>query len=123
MDAPKRILVVDDDDMIRAFLESALSERGYEVVEAPDGAVALRLLAAHEPDLILLDMRMPVMDGWQFAAAYGQRPAPRAPIIVLTAATDAAAFAGQINADAFLSKPFQLGQLYACVAKHTGFGT
>ena len=63
MAGPKRVMVVDDDDFVRFFVEEALTDRGYEVIEARNGAVALSLLGSVQPDLILLDMRMPVMDG------------------------------------------------------------
>jgi two-component system chemotaxis response regulator CheY len=118
MGDPKRILVVDDDDLVRGFVEAALTDKGYEVVEARDGAMALTLLGSVPPDLILLDMRMPGMNGWDFAAAYHQRPGPRAPIVVLTAAADAASYAAQINAEAYLSKPFRISQLFSCVAQY-----
>lgn len=120
MSEPKRILVVDDDELIRGFIEAALTDNGYEVVEAPDGAQALTLLMSLQPDLILLDMRMPVMNGWDFAVAYHQRPGKHVPIVVLTAATDAEAYATQINAQAYLSKPFGINQLFRCVAQLAG---
>jgi CheY-like chemotaxis protein len=112
------ILVVDDDASIRAFVEMALSDEGYEVLEAADGGAALALLETVQPAVILLDMRMPMMDGWTFAQNYGARPAPRAPIVVITAARDAANWAAQIGADAYLSKPFEVEALYDCVARY-----
>jgi CheY-like chemotaxis protein len=113
-----KILVVDDDASIRSFIELALYTEGYQVVTAPNGALALHDVADHgEPDLILLDMRMPVMDGWQFAQAYRQRPAPHAPIIVMTAAQHAREWCAEVNADACLPKPFDLDALIACVEK------
>jgi CheY-like chemotaxis protein len=112
------ILVVDDDASIRAFVEMALSDEGYEVLEAADGGAALALLETVRPAVILLDMRMPMMDGWTFAQKYGARPGPQAPIIVITAARDAANWAAQIGADAYLSKPFEVEALYACVARY-----
>jgi CheY-like chemotaxis protein len=60
---------------------------------------------------------MPVMDGWAFAAAYRQLPAPHAPIIVLTAAHDTLQRAAEIGADAALGKPFTTAELTACVAQ------
>jgi two-component system chemotaxis response regulator CheY len=105
------VLVVDDDEEIREFVDMALSSEGYEVVSAPHGAAALELIQQRSPSMILLDMRMPVMDGWAFARAYRERPGPHAPIIVVTAAQDAADRAAQIDADGFLSKPFGLDEL------------
>ena len=56
-------------------------------------------------------MRMPGVDGWRFAEAYRARPGPYAPILVLTAARDAAEYAAEIGADAYLAKPFELAEL------------
>jgi CheY-like chemotaxis protein len=63
-------------------------------------------------------MRMPVMDGWQFSREYRLLDVPHAPIVVLTAAADAAQSAQQINADAYLSKPFDLSELIALVGRY-----
>ncbi len=113
----KQILVVDDDDSIRTFVSMALADEGYTVVTAAHGAAALKSIDQEPPALILLDMRMPIMDGWAFAQAYQQTPAPHAPIITLTAARDAAVFAGQINANSYLAKPFTLDDLLNLVSQ------
>jgi len=106
-----RILVVEDDESIRQFIHMALSDDGFEVRLAEEGAAALDAAQRFRPDVILLDMRMPGVDGWRFAEAYRATPPPRAPILVLTAARDAEASAAEIAADAFLAKPFELAQL------------
>ena len=118
MHALQQVLVVDDDEGVRELMVMALSSVGYEVVSAPDGAAALQLLATARPAVILLDLLMPTMDGWEFARLYEQRPGPHAPIIVLTAARDAQAPAAELNAAASLSKPFHLDALFACVKQH-----
>lgn len=115
----ERILVVDDDPQIREFVSWTLQEEGYNVTTAANGALALDLIKQTTPDLILLDMRMPVMDGWAFAAAYRQLGVAPSPIIVLTAATDAAVFASQIKADDYLPKPFDLNDLIDKVEYYT----
>jgi CheY-like chemotaxis protein len=115
-----RVLVVDDDESIRDFVHTALADAGYEVVEASDGGAGLDVLNASCPDVILLDMLMPLMDGWEFARRYHARPGPHVPIIVLTAARDAATRASQIDAAGVLDKPFRLDALFACVAQVTG---
>jgi CheY-like chemotaxis protein len=120
MTTPKRILVVDDDDSIRDFIDMALSDERSEVLQAPHGAVALEMAARTPPDLILLDMRMPIMDGWEFARQYRQLPGPHAPLVVLTAARDAAERAAQIKADGYLAKPFDLTDLWHTVNEHLG---
>ena len=67
--AAERILIVDDDESIRQIVGMCLTDEGYEVFEAPNGQVALERLAEAQPDLILLDLRMPVMDGGSSRAA------------------------------------------------------
>lgn len=112
-----RVLVVDDDPDIGEFVNLAQSEHGYDVATAPHGAAALRSIEERVPDLIVLDMRMPVTDGWEFARAYRERPGPHAPIVVFTAARDAAERAAEIDADGFLAKPFSLDELFAVVGR------
>ncbi len=62
-----RVLVVDDDETISEFVVWVLADDGHEVISATNGMMALQKLERFDPDVILLDMRMPVMDGWQFA--------------------------------------------------------
>jgi two-component system, chemotaxis family, chemotaxis protein CheY len=119
MGEPPRVLVVDDDAGIRDLLDLALADAGYAVALAADGAVALALVDAVAPDVILLDMRMPVLDGWAFAEAYRRRPGRRAPIVAMTAARDAPGSAAQIAATGYLAKPFDLADLLACVARYS----
>jgi CheY-like chemotaxis protein len=114
-----RVLVVDDDAMIRDYIDMALEQVGHEVVQAAHGGEALTVLEGLTPDLILLDMRMPTMDGWEFATRYRAKPGRKAPIVVMTAAADAAVRAAQVMADAFLAKPFSLVALCDCIASNT----
>jgi CheY-like chemotaxis protein len=111
------VLVVDDDEGIRDFIGMVLSDEGYEVMTASDGAAALELIEQRSPTVILLDMRMPIMDGWEFARAYRQRPGPRAPIIVVSAGREAASRAAEIDAADVLPKPFRLAELLDLVGK------
>jgi CheY-like chemotaxis protein len=115
-----RILVVEDDDNIRELVDLVLSGAGYEVHTASDGAAALQVVGTTPPDLVLLDMRMPVMDGWEFARRYRARPEPPAPIVVLTAARDAAQRAQEIHATGYLGKPFNVQELLTLVGLHAG---
>ena len=115
---PVRVLVVDDEPPIRELMRLVLEEEGYEVATASNGQDALDRVQAFAPDVILLDMSMPVMDGRAFAQAYRDRgaPPPLAPIIVVTAAGDAATRAVQLRAAGFLAKPFDIELLAARVA-------
>jgi CheY-like chemotaxis protein len=105
------VLVVDDDEHIREFVALALSCEGHDVTTASNGAVALDHLQSSEPDVILLDMSMPIMDGWKFARVYRTLPRNGAALVVMTAARDAAACAREISADAHIDKPFDLDTL------------
>jgi DNA-binding response OmpR family regulator len=111
------VLIVDDDESITEFVCWVLGDEGHDVVSAPNGAAALKLVEELRPDLILLDMRMPVMDGWQFAKAYRASGRDGVPIVVLTAARDAAQSARDIGADGYLGKPFNLDDLVATVKR------
>ena len=113
-----RVLVVDDDRDIRAFVAEALEDEGYHVVTAPDGAAALDLIRQKAPALVLLDMRMPVMDGWAFAAEYRHIRERRAPVIAMTAARDAQTWSEEVEADGYLAKPFDLVDLLETVEQH-----
>jgi CheY-like chemotaxis protein len=111
-----RILVVDDEPHIRATVLAMLEAEGYDVVEATNGAEALTVVEAGAPDLVLLDMRMPVLDGWGFAAELRRR-GHAVPIVVMTAARDAARWASEIAAPAFLAKPFGFDDLITAVER------
>lgn len=111
-----RVLVVDDEADIRATVSAMLEIEGYDVEEAANGADALHAIEARAPDLILLDMRMPVLDGWAFASELRRR-GHRTPIVVMTAARDAARWAAEIAATAFVAKPFGLDDLITAVER------
>jgi CheY-like chemotaxis protein len=112
------ILVVDNDEAILSTVEAALADEGYRVLAAPDGVVALDLVRQRPPGLILLDMKMPIMDGWGFARAYRAQRGPHAPIVVLTAAVDAGRPAAEIGAEGYLAKPFNLDELLAVISRY-----
>jgi two-component system, chemotaxis family, chemotaxis protein CheY len=112
---PGPILVVEDDDDIRDFVAAVLQHVGYSVVVAANGQIALSMVDREAPRAILLDMKMPIMDGWEFARRYQQQPAP-APLIIMTAAHDTAIQAAQVGAVGVLNKPFDLDKLLSVVA-------
>jgi CheY-like chemotaxis protein len=111
-----RVLIVDDEPDIRATVSAMLEIEGYDVAEAANGADALAAVESDPPDVILLDMRMPVLDGWGFAAEMRRRN-HAIPIVVMTAARDAARWAGEVAAAAFVAKPFGYDDLIAAVER------
>jgi CheY-like chemotaxis protein len=110
------ILVVDDEPGIRQAVAEILQLDGYNVVTAANGAEALVVVEQRTPSLILLDMRMPVLNGWEFARELGAR-GYNVPIVVITAATDASAWAREVRAAGFLAKPFDLLELLETVER------
>lgn len=117
--AGARVLVVDDDPSILDTVSSILSSEGFQVMAAGGGREALALVRSWHPTLVLLDMRMPVMDGWAVARAM-QEAGSRVPIIVMTAAESAKRWADEIGAAGCLAKPFGLDELLECVEEHSG---
>src|ERR1700722_10281614 len=105
-----RILVTDDDDAVALLLRHLLTAEGYSVTIASDGHAALAAVAAEPPDLLLLDLDMPHLGGFEVCRRLKQDPATRLlPILILTgrAPSDARVRAWDLGADEFLSKPFQ----------------
>jgi len=114
------VLVVEDDPDLLSLEAEILSGAGYRVTTATDGLQALDRAEADPPALVLLDMRMPRMDGWKFAAAFRERFGDACPIVVVTAAEDARSRAEEIGAAGFLAKPFDLEEVLAEVERHMG---
>lgn len=119
---PGPIMVIEDDEDISSTLQAFLEGEGYRVQVAQNGLEALEAIAASGrlPTMILLDMRMPVLDGWQFAAAFRERYGSASPIFVMSAAPDAAQRAKEIDATGWVSKPFNLSDLLAKVEQLMG---
>lgn len=105
---PKKILIVDDDLTNRLVLRALLRDSGYESIEVENGELAVEAVAKNHIDIILLDVMMPIMDGYQAAKIIKGRSDRFIPIIFLTAMTDEAALAKCIEAggDDFLIKPY-----------------
>jgi DNA-binding response OmpR family regulator len=114
------VLVVEDDPDLSALLEMIIADAGYPVRAAANGALALARVEERMPAVVLLDMRMPVMNGWEFAREFRARHGRAAPIIVVTAAENARLRAAEIEADAWLEKPFELDEVLATVARFAG---
>jgi len=112
---PKRILVVEDEDTIRQTLAYNLEREGYAVSEAGTGAAALREARRLSPDLVVLDLMLPEMNGLEVCRVLRQEMA--VPILMLTAKdTEVDKIVGlQVGADDYMTKPFSLGELLARV--------
>ena len=104
------ILVVDDDPSILAVISQLLEDEGYAVETATNGAEALQRVEQTHPALVLLDMNMPILNGWDFARQVHERGL-EAPIVVMTAGERAHRAAAEINALGYLAKPFEIDQL------------
>ena len=115
--AARPILVVDDDPEILAMLRDFLEGEGLAVRTAVNGAEALDMLDTVSPSLVLLDMRMPVLDGWGFAAQLGDRRESY-PIVVMTAAESARRWAEEIGANGYIAKPFDVNELLQVIERH-----
>ena len=112
----QHILVVDDDANIRDLVADILNGEGYTIETARNGTEALRAIERDGPSLVLLDMRMPDLNGWDFAREMRKRGL-RACIVVMTAARDARRWAEEIGADGYLAKPFDLRDLLLTVER------
>ena len=116
----RRVLVVDDDEIIRGFVSEALADEGYEIRTAANGRRALDVLREWKPNLIVLDLMMPEMDGWTFRAEQRKLPdAAEVPVVVLSAVRDLRAQAAALDAASALGKPFELDELLRTVGRFT----
>jgi two-component system, chemotaxis family, chemotaxis protein CheY len=117
-----QILVVEDDEAIRGLVSEVLRDDGYDVTEASNGAEALEYVGEHRPDLIVLDLMMPVMDGWQFVEAYQKTTcSPMVPIVVTSASHDLPRTAERLQTYGVrtcIAKPFDVDGLLALVERY-----
>lgn len=118
MDNRGCILVVEDDDGVRELICSVLADEGYRSLGAENGQGALALIEHHQPQVILADVRMPVMDGCEFARACREQLGAT-PIVALTGAEDLSDLSNPDLFDAVLNKPFNLLDLLEIVERHT----
>ena len=100
----RRILLIEDDDALREAMEETLALRGHQVTTASNGLDALRLMRSSRPDLVILDLMLPVMDGWQFRAELKRDPSLADTPVVVISGNDSAA-AAAVDADLYMSKP------------------
>ena len=109
----KTILVVDDTENLRTLVKSYLSQEGFRVLTAADGREALFLARDEKPDLILLDLMMPEMGGYEFMRVYGREA--ETPVILLTAKVEEndKVLGLELGADDYVTKPFSMRELTA----------
>jgi DNA-binding response OmpR family regulator len=114
----KRILVVDDEEDVQILIRRILSDAGYDVDSASDGEAALERIEDRRPDLVVLDLMMPGMDGWGVLENLRKRPDPP-PVVVVTALADYQAFTRGVRegAAAYVCKPFHFAELVATCQK------
>jgi len=119
-----RILIVDDDESLRELLRLHLSAAGYEVQVAADAIAAGYLVLQGAPDLIITDVNMPHMDGFEFVAALRSDAALSSiPVIFLTSVEDGDARGRELGAAGYVTKPVRADRLLAMVAQHVPGGT
>jgi CheY-like chemotaxis protein len=113
------VMVVEDDFAIRETLRELLEEEGYRVTQAANGAEALARLRTGTPKLILLDLMMPVMDGWEFRSAIQDDPRlAKIPVIVISADHGLESKVARMQVQGYLTKPFELDQLLQTVERY-----
>ena len=110
----KSLLIVDDDPDIREILQEVFRDQGFVVTTAANGEVAMHALTSIHPDVIVLDIHMPIMDGVAFANAYQARPGPHAPIVVFSTAAETPRVRA-IKPASVISKPCDLDTIIATV--------
>jgi two-component system, cell cycle response regulator DivK len=117
----KRILVVEDQADNLQILRDLLSNAGYEMIEAQDGEAGVRIAASERPDLILMDIQLPLLDGYEATRRIKADPALRAtPIIVITsyALSGDEAKASAAGCDSYVSKPYSPRKLLAKIREY-----
>lgn len=119
MDSTRRVLIVDDDPDILGFVQVVLEEEGYKTLTAKNGLEALDVVRTQAPDLVLLDLYMPVLDGWGLSRVLRDEDKLDVPIVVMTADQGAIGSVYERGLQGCISKPFDLEELVSCVAHFT----
>ena len=111
------VLVVDDDPNIRKMIIAALRREGYEFAEAPNGKEALEIMRAQRPDVVVLDLMMAIVSGWEVLQERENDPELRQIPVIIVSATRAPEIATAVDKGicAFLPKPFDIAALSALV--------
>jgi two-component system, chemotaxis family, chemotaxis protein CheY len=110
---PRRvILVVEDDETIRKVITDVLEDRGFRVLTAANGAEALEVVGRERPDVVVLDLLMPVMHGWDFMESYSERTGGQAiPIVVVSVNPALPRSFSRFGVQAVVAKPFDVDDL------------
>jgi two-component system OmpR family response regulator len=121
MQGVKKVLVVEDDRAIREMIVAALAEAGYAVAAARNGAEGLERCRLFGPDVVVLDLMMPEVDGVEFLK---RRPAEgcEVPVVVMSAAFHRRTLPEDLPVDAFIEKPFAIDAFLNTIAAHTPDG-
>jgi CheY-like chemotaxis protein len=114
---PPMVLVVDDDARVREVIQWALEDEGFEVETAADGLQAVARGTARRPDLVLLDLTLPGLDGYRVAHDLRTAHGAGLPILAMTADGRAEAKAARAGAYAFVRKPFELAELIGSIRR------
>ncbi len=118
---PKKILIVEDEQDIREAVQASLASRGYWVILAADGEEGLRKVKSEKPDLVLLDIVMPKLDGWQVLKAIRDDEATRdVPVVMLTANRETSSLIESQSQKAtdYLMKPFDIEKLLRFINRY-----
>jgi DNA-binding response OmpR family regulator len=117
-EAHNRILIADDDALVRGSLAAVLESEGFVVDEAQNGIETVTRAIAHPPDLVLLDLNMPHWDGWTAFSKF-DRVTPLLPVIVITARPNQYQKAVRLGVDAFMEKPLNIPILVRAIKRLT----
>ncbi|NPA57709.1 MAG: response regulator [Aquificae bacterium] len=110
----KKVLIIDDNEQNRLLVKLVLEQNGYQVIEAESGVDGIRKAIDHLPDLIILDIMMPQVSGWEVMEVLKENTATKKiPVVVLTALDQI----GDLEADGYLQKPLDVARLLETVAE------
>src|SRR5437016_7029773 len=114
----KKILIIDDEEWLREMVQLALTQKGYDVIEAGNGSIGIEVAQKELPDLILCDVNMEKVDGYSTLSSLRNQPSTASiPFILMTGLADNAGMRHgmELGADDYLAKPFTIDALYAAV--------
>ena len=116
-----KVLVIEDDEQNHILMDSVLTSMGHEALHARNGQEGIELADTHRPDLILLDMRLPLMNGWEVATALkSNEELQHIPVIAVSVLINTADKMRALEAgcDGFISKPYSLNGIRSCIKQY-----